>query len=163
MSSTPSGVCSPPSVEDCLACDLAAGRLPLPGGVIHETELWLVEHCVGPLGVGTLIVKPKRHVVHVWELTGAEAAELGPLLRETTSVVASLTQPDQIYVCLWSHEGGVPVHIHFVVQPVTKEQRERYGGGARVQVAMFDAQVPPPSGEVEALAERARAAFAERA
>jgi len=149
-------------VEGCLACDLAAGRLPLPGGVIHETEHWLVEHCVGPLGVGTLIVKPKRHVVHVWELTRAEAAELGPLLRETASVVASLTQPDQVYVCLWSHAGGVPGHIHFVVQPVTKAERERYGGGARVQVAMFDARVAPAPAEVEALAERARAAFAER-
>ncbi len=149
-------------MEGCLACDLATGRVPLPGGVIHEAEHWLVEHCVGPLGVGTLIVKPKRHVVHVWELTGAEAAELGPLLRETASVVASLTQPDQVYVCLWSHKGGVPVHIHFVVQPVTKAERDQHGGGARVQVAMFDAQVPPPPGEVEALAERARAAFAER-
>ena len=149
-------------MEGCLACDLAAGRLPLPGGVIHETEHWLVEHCVGPLGVGTLIVKPKRHVVHVWELTRAEAAELGPLLRETASVVASLTQPDQVYVCLWSHAGGVPGHIHFVVQPVTKAERERYGGGARVQVAMFDARVAPAPAEVEALAERARAAFAER-
>jgi len=146
-------------VEGCLACDLAAGRLPLPGGVIHATELWLVEHCVGPLGVGTLIVKPKRHVVHVWELTGAEAAELGPLLRETASVVASLTQPDQVYVCLWSHEGGVPVHIHFVVQPVTREQRERYGGGARVQVAMFDANVAPSVDDVETFATTARKVF----
>jgi len=146
-------------VEGCLACDLAAGRLPLPGGVIHATELWLVEHCVGPLGVGTLIVKPKRHVVHVWELTGAEAAELGPLLRETASVVASLTQPDQVYVCLWSHQGGVPVHIHFVVQPVTREQRERYGGGARVQVAMFDANVAPSVDDVETFATTARKVF----
>ena len=112
--------------------------------------------------MGTLIVKPKRHVVHVWELTRAEAAELGPLLRETASVVASLTQPDQVYVCLWSHKGGVPVHIHFVVQPVTREQRERYGGGARVQVAMFDARVLLAPAEVEVFGEQARAAFAER-
>lgn len=27
---------------------------------IHETTHWLVEHCVGPLGLGTLIVKPRR-------------------------------------------------------------------------------------------------------
>lgn len=38
----------------CTACDLAAGTLPLPGGRIHETTHWLVEHCVGPLGLGTL-------------------------------------------------------------------------------------------------------------
>lgn len=37
----------------------------------------MVEHCVGPLGVGTLIVKPERHVVHVADLTAEEAASMG--------------------------------------------------------------------------------------
>lgn len=147
-------------LEGCLACDLAEGRLPLPGGRIHETEHWLVEHCVGPLGVGTLIVKPKRHVVHVWELAEDEALELGPLLRVSSSVVSELTSPDQIYVCLWSHQGGIPGHIHFVLQPVTAEQRARLGGAATLQAAMFEAGELPPAGEVEELAERARAAFA---
>ena len=147
-------------VEDCLACDLAEGRIPLPGGLIHESARWLVEHCVGPLGVGTLIVKPKRHVVHVWELDEAECAELGPLLRATSDVVARMTEPDQVYVCLWSHQGGVPVHIHFVIQPVTTEQRGRLGGAATLQAAMFAAAELPPHGEVEAFADRARTAFA---
>ena len=145
--------------EGCLACDLADGRIPLPGGVIHETGHWLVEHTIGSLGLGTLIVKPKRHVLHVWELDGDEAAELGPLLRDTTAVVAELTSPDQVYVCLWSHHGGVPVHVHFVVQPVTAEQRDRHGPGPQLQVAMFEAGELPPGDEVEAYAERARAVF----
>ena len=147
-------------LEGCLACDLAEGRLPLPGGRLHETEHWLVEHCVGPLGVGTLIVKPKRHVVHVWELGEDEALELGPLLRVSSSVVAELTSPDQVYVCLWSHQGGVPGHIHFVLQPVTGQLRSRLGLAAKLQAAMFEAGELPPAAEVEELAERARAAFA---
>ncbi len=72
----------------CIACDLAEGRVDLPGGRIHETEYWLVEHCIGPLGVGTLIVKPKRHVVHLWELTTDEAVEFGPLMHKTSAAVA---------------------------------------------------------------------------
>jgi diadenosine tetraphosphate (Ap4A) HIT family hydrolase len=147
-------------MEGCLACDLAEGRVPLPGGVIHETERWLVEHCVGPLGVGTLIVKPRRHVVHIWELDDDEAAELGPLLQRSAEVVSELTAPHQVYACLWSHHGGVPVHIHFVVQPVTKDQRDRLGGGPYLQAAMFDAKELPPPLEVEAFADRARVAFA---
>ena len=63
------------AMENCLACDLASGRLPLPGGLIHRTGGWLVEHCVGPLGLGTLIVKPGRHVTAVADLTQGEAAE----------------------------------------------------------------------------------------
>jgi hypothetical protein len=47
------------------------------GRVIHEGSRWLVEHCVGPLGVGTLLVDSKRHVTRVAELTEQEAAELG--------------------------------------------------------------------------------------
>jgi len=144
-------------VDGCFACDLAEGRLELAGGRIHETAHWLVEHCVGPLGVGTLIVKPRRHVVHVWELTESEAAELGPLLRKTASVVAGLTRPDQVYVCLWSHG---PAHIHYVIQPVTRAQMNGLDAyGPRLQVAMFDGGEEPPLPEVETFAEQARERF----
>ncbi len=53
----------------------------------------------------------------------------------------------------------MPVHIHFVVQPVTAEQRDRHGTGPRLQAAMFEAGVELPIAEVEAFAGRARAAF----
>jgi diadenosine tetraphosphate (Ap4A) HIT family hydrolase len=149
-------------IAGCLACDLADGRTPLPGGVIHETGHWLVEHCVGPLGVGTLIVKPRRHVVHLWELDENESRELGPLLTDTAAVVAELAQPDQVYVCQWSHKDGVPVHIHFVVQPMTRETRDRHGGAAHAQAAMFDSGELPPAAEVESFASRAREAFGAR-
>lgn len=65
-------------VAGCLGCDLLAGRAPLPGGVIVETTNWVVNHCVGPLNVGTLIVAPRRHVTAVAELSDLEVAELGP-------------------------------------------------------------------------------------
>jgi tRNA (cmo5U34)-methyltransferase len=144
-------------IDGCLACDLAAGRRDLPGGRIHETEHWLVEHCVGPLGVGTLVVKPKRHVVHLWKLRGEEAAELGLLLRRVSKAVARLTSPDQVYVCLWAHAEGEPAHVHFVVQPVTKEARARYATAPALQAAMFSENVTPRRQDVEAFAERARA------
>ena len=145
--------------DGCLVCQQVAGRWSVPGGIIYENDSWLVDHCIGPLGVGTLIVKPKRHVVHVWELTDEEAAELGPLLRRTAAVVAELTSPSQVYVCLWSHRERLPRHVHFVVQPVTQEQLRRQGVGPRAQVAMFDANVPPPEDEVREFADRARALF----
>jgi diadenosine tetraphosphate (Ap4A) HIT family hydrolase len=148
-------------VEGCLACDLADGRLDLPGGRIHETEHWIVEHCVGPLGVGTLLVKPKRHVTRVAELEADEAAELGPLLQRTAAVVDDLVAPDQVYTCLWSHAGRRPVHIHYVVQPATDEAIDRFGAyGPGLQVAMFGSGDELPRDEVDAFADRARAAFA---
>lgn len=141
-------------MEGCIACDLAEGRVPLPGGRVHETAHWLVEHCVGPLGVGTLVVKPKRHVVHVWELTEDEASDLGPLLRQASKAAAELVSPEQVYVCLWSHG---PAHIHFVVQPVTQGQMDELGAfGPRLQVAMFDRNESPSVGDVEDVAARLR-------
>lgn len=147
-------------MADCLACDLAAGRIPLPGGLIHGTPRWLVEHCIGPLEVGTLIVKPRRHVTRVSKLSGAESAELGLLLVRAAAVVDALAEPEQVYVCLWSHAGGVPVHIHWVVQPVTRALMDRYGVlGPALQRSMFDERREPPLAEVELFAERARDTF----
>jgi diadenosine tetraphosphate (Ap4A) HIT family hydrolase len=144
----------------CLACESILSR-SAPGGCIHETEHWFVDHCVGPLGVGTLIVKPKRHVLHVADLTHTEAAELGRLLQETSAVVAELERPEQVYVTLWSHADARPGHIHFVVQPVTQARMAEQGGrhGARLQVEMFDRKVYPDLTAAAAFADQACAVW----
>jgi diadenosine tetraphosphate (Ap4A) HIT family hydrolase len=149
-------------VEGCLACDLLAGRRPCPGGTIFETPHWAVEHCVGPLGVGTLIVKPKRHVLHVADLDLEEAAELGPLLQRTAAALTEAFEPEQVYVCLWSHAGGIPGHIHWVVQPVDGAA-DATRRGPHLQAAMFDRGEIPDPGEVEDAAERVRAVLARSA
>lgn len=150
-------------MESCTACDLADGTVPLPGGRIHETAHWLVEHCVGSLGLGALIVKPRRHVTTVGELTDAEAAELGPLLRTASAIVGELVPAEQVYNCLWSHSGGRPVHVHYVVHPVTASlMAEHRTYGPELQVAMFAQGDAPPDDQVEALADQARSAFDRR-
>ncbi|MFC0601339.1 hypothetical protein [Streptomyces palmae] len=143
-----------------MACDLIAGRVPLPGGVLARTGHWVVEHCVGPLGLGAVVVKPVRHVVHLAELTAEEAAELGPLLQRTSAAVSSVVRPEQVYACLWSHAGGVPGHIHFVVQPVRREDLDRHGAyGPTLQAAMFAEGDRPSEVEVERMCGRLRAAL----
>jgi diadenosine tetraphosphate (Ap4A) HIT family hydrolase len=141
----------------CIACDLTSGRTDLPGGLIHRTAHWRVEHCVGPLGVGTLVVKPSRHVVHVADLTDSEAGELGPLLRRTSSIVSRLAPSSQVYVCLWSHG---PAHIHFVVQPVSEDLMSRLGAhGPALQAAMFGCESSPDPASVADFADAARLEF----
>lgn len=146
--------------NNCMACELADGRRPLPGGQIFRTDSWLVEHCVGPLGLGTLIVKPERHVTSVASLTDREAAELGPLLRKTSAVAERLVDAEQVYNCLWSHARCVPVHIHYVVQPVTAEQMAEFGShGPSLQLAMFSRNAVVQGVEVDRIAQQARVAF----
>ncbi len=144
-------------MDGCLGCDLTASRLDLPGGRIYATNHWVVEHCIGPLGVGTLIVKPFRHCTYFWELTDEECAELGPLLKLLASTIHTLLEPDQVYICLWSHAGWAPGHLHFVLQPSWNHYQRRYTRpGPFLQVDMFEADVEPPREEVEAFAARAR-------
>ncbi len=145
------------NVDGCLACDLSSGKQDLPGGRIYATDHWVVEHCIGPFGVGTLIAKPLRHCLQVSELTKKEAAELGPLLQHATSAIESLIEPDQVYACLWSHAGWTPGHIHFVLQPSwNRFQDEHEKPGPSLQVDMLSKNELPPRDEVEAFAEQAR-------
>jgi diadenosine tetraphosphate (Ap4A) HIT family hydrolase len=147
-------------VSACETCEsITLGTAP--GGCIHQTDHWYVDHCIGPLGVGTLIVKPKRHVVGVADLQAAEAAELGLVLQQAAAVVSALEQPEQVYVTLWSHMHAVPGHIHFVVQPVTRARMNEHDGrhGVRLQVEMFDRRIDPDPAEAAAFADRARAAW----
>lgn len=144
-------------VQGCLCCDLTSGRMTPPGGAIHDTRRWRVDHCIDSLGVGTLIVKPVRHVTSVGALDPEEAAELGPLLQRVSQVVQELTEAEQVYVCLWSHAGGVATHIHWVVQPITKAHMERYRGyGPHLQQAMFAADELLDRHAAEELAVRVR-------
>ena len=141
----------------CLACDLTSGDRELPGGRVHSTDHWVVEHCVGPLGVGTLLVKPFRHCLSVGQLLPEEAAELGPLLASASACVQHLMEAEQVYVCLWSHAGWSPGHIHFVVQPSWGHLRERFSApGPTLQSEQFHANVGPARSDVEAFCDRAR-------
>jgi ATP adenylyltransferase len=106
------------------------------------------------------LIKPKRHVVHVWELTAEEAREFGPLLRRTAQIAAELTPCEQVYTTQWSHAGGGPGHLHWVIQPVTRDQTLMFGLGPGLQQAMFVEGSLPTVEVVDAIADRARLMFA---
>jgi ATP adenylyltransferase len=150
--------------QGCLGCDLLAGRRPLPGGVVHQTPNWVVNHAVGPLNVGTLVVAPREHVVAVSELDERAADELGPVLRTTAKVVDELCRPEQVYVCLWSHGESERKHLHFVVQPVTSDLVRSYGGlrSEQLQAMMFRTGTEPPAEQVAAFCAEVRAWFRSR-
>jgi diadenosine tetraphosphate (Ap4A) HIT family hydrolase len=117
-----------------------------------------VEHCIGPLGVGTLVVKPFRHCVHFWELSDEEVGELGLLLKLVGNTVQTILEPDQIYICQWSHMGWKPGHLHFVVQPSWNHlQKEYQRPGPFLQVDMFKAGKEPSRKEIETFCVKARA------
>ncbi|MGW0230928.1 HIT family protein [Actinopolymorpha singaporensis] len=148
-------------VTGCLGCDLLAGRRELPGGVIHQTDHWVVNHVVGPLNLGTLVVAPRRHMVAVAELSVEAAEELGRVLRDASRMVEALCEPEQVYVCQWSHGEPARKHLHFVVQPVTTDVVRAFGGrrSEQLQAAMMVRDYEAPREQVEAFCERGRRWF----
>jgi diadenosine tetraphosphate (Ap4A) HIT family hydrolase len=164
------GTGGPPPDDDagvvgCLGCDLMSGRRHLPGGVVHETPSWVVNHAVGSMNLGTLILAPREHVVAVADLPDAAVAEMGPLLRAIARVVESICRPEQTYVCLWSHGDAARRHLHIAVQPVTTELVHRYGGvrSEQLQARILASGEQPADADVEAFCDEARRRFRETA
>jgi diadenosine tetraphosphate (Ap4A) HIT family hydrolase len=139
------------SVEGCLACDATAGRIEVPGGMIAETAHWHADHCIGPFGVGAVVVKTKEHVEDLWRLPDGAAAELGPFLRRMSGAIVDGLGAERAYLTMWVDKP--PLHVHMVAYPrwPTDEKRgwdldrERWAAG------------PPPSDEAAEAAERLRA------
>jgi len=148
-------------VAGCLGCDLLAGRRALPGGIVHQTAGWVVNHVVGPMNLGTLVVGPKEHIVAVADLGDTAAAEFGPVLRDTARVVEELCRPEQTYLALWSHGASARKHLHIAVQPVTTAVVARYGGmrSEQLQARMLASGDEPAIADVERFCEQARELF----
>jgi hypothetical protein len=147
----------------CFACELIEHPERVPGGLIATLGGWVVEPCVGPLGVGTVIVKPSRHVTSLADLDPTETDQMGPLLINVARAVTAARAeagdtPEQVYCCLWSHADRRPGHIHFVVQPVSAALMAHYDAyGPALQLRMFEANEPMDPTLVAEAAARIRA------
>lgn len=127
------------NVEGCLACDVLAGRVEVPGGRIDETGHWCAEHCLGPFGVGAVVVKTKDHIESLWELPEAVAAELGPFLRRISGAVVDGLGAERAYLTMWVDK--LPLHVHMVVYPRWPDEEER---GPVIDQKRYDAGPPAP-------------------
>lgn len=151
-----------PQLAGCLGCEIATGRRHVPGGIVHQTSRWIVNHAVGRLNLGTLIIAPRDHVVAVADLDDDAAAELGPLLRDAARVVEVICRPEQTYVCVWSHGRTERRHLHILVQPVTTALVAQYGGlrSEQLQARLMTSAEPADPAEVERFCADARQHFA---
>jgi ATP adenylyltransferase len=91
--------------KSCVAYDPLNGNAGLPGGYVYRNEHWSLEAGIGPFPVGTLILKPIRHVLNFSNLSIDESREFVTLLKIATEMVVRLTKCDQTYICQWSHMG----------------------------------------------------------
>jgi diadenosine tetraphosphate (Ap4A) HIT family hydrolase len=105
------------TMNGCVACAEIAGELPAPGGIIFDDGLWFVSHHTGPYtDAGELIAKTRRHCESLSELTLAEAAALGPLLRACVAAITHVVVSERIYAVSFNERIR---HVHFLLLPRT--------------------------------------------
>ncbi len=85
---------------DCYYCVRhRTGEDPPPGGWLVEDEDWLVGHGPAHMSLpGTLRIESRRHFTDFAEMTGAEAASFGVLLRELYRAVRPVTGAERIHL-----------------------------------------------------------------
>jgi diadenosine tetraphosphate (Ap4A) HIT family hydrolase len=112
----------------CVACEANAGQRTAPGGVIHQDVYWRLEHALSPAPLaGWLILKPLRHCEGLEELTEAEAAALGPLLRRACAALRAATGAAKVYSAFW---GEAVAHLHIHLIPRAPDLAEELRGPA---------------------------------
>ncbi len=121
--------------SECVACAVNSGRLQPPGGPIYVDELWQADHEFTPLLRGYVILKPRRHVHELADLTDSETATLGPLLRQLLRAMRSVLAPERIYVASFAETVH---HLHFHLVPRYAEYaRPGTGSAARRRPRRF--------------------------
>jgi diadenosine tetraphosphate (Ap4A) HIT family hydrolase len=102
--------------SECVSCAAEAQPDLPPRDRIYVGPHWRAAHAFGTALRGWLVVLPRRHVLALDELTGAEASGLGPLLRALTAALREVTGCDKTYVALFAEAEGFG-HVHFHVIP----------------------------------------------
>ena len=102
-------------MDGCFTCEVNSGQRPTPGGPIYESGLWVADHGTPPLLAGYVVLKPRRHVGDVADLTPEESAGFGPAVRTVMDAIRSALRPERTYMC--SFVETVPQHLHFHLLP----------------------------------------------
>ena len=129
---------------DCLACQLLAGSQSVPGGTIAENDWWVADHCVGPYGLGAVVLKTRAHRENLWDLSVAESASLGPFMQQLSEAIALAMTAERVYVSLWVDQP--PYHVHFVLQPRYPDGHHPEDLGLKgLELQVFRTLSKPPS------------------
>jgi diadenosine tetraphosphate (Ap4A) HIT family hydrolase len=146
--------------SDCHICQKQDGLktgselldAPRPGGYIVERENFVAEHAPRQeSSAGTVIVEARRHFLDFGEMTPAESAELGSILRRLIPAIKAATSVTRVYyLAVMEHSP----HFHLWLVP-KKDEGDLRG-------VDYLAQRPPLTSsfsEAEAMSQKIRAEF----
>jgi diadenosine tetraphosphate (Ap4A) HIT family hydrolase len=99
---------------DCLLCRGTAGDAELERIQVWEDAHWRLTMSLVAEVPGFSYLEPKRHIPHVTDLDGEEAATFGEVLARVTRVLRDETGVALVYVYIFG--GSIP-HLHVHLAP----------------------------------------------
>jgi diadenosine tetraphosphate (Ap4A) HIT family hydrolase len=150
-------------VDACVLCDPERAARELMRATVWEDRLWRLSTTLFGAVPGFSYLEPRRHVPHITDLDGDEAATFGATIARVTSALRDATGASLVYVYVFG--AGVP-HLHVHLAPHRENDAlnsaiirgeltfEKLPNGATV---MRSAEYPPrPDAEMRAAADRVR-------
>jgi diadenosine tetraphosphate (Ap4A) HIT family hydrolase len=102
------------SDEPCMLCAPEIADREFDRVRLWEDELWRLSAVLrGPIP-GFAHLKPRRHIRHITDLDGAEAATFGPVLARVTRALRDATGAELTYACVF---GDHVSHLHVNLAP----------------------------------------------
>jgi diadenosine tetraphosphate (Ap4A) HIT family hydrolase len=110
------GAGQPSAVKNaaCLLCDPAAADATLHRIEVWSDRIWRLTMALRSEVLGFSYLEPRRHVAHVEDLDGDEAASFGRALAITTAALKDQTLAERVYVYIFGE--GIP-HLHLHLAP----------------------------------------------
>ena len=111
-------------MSDCLSCQLLRkrdrGEAP-PWDSIYRSDYWDLAHAYNTSYLGWLVLIVRRHIEALDEMTFAEAADLGALIREVSLALKQQIGCQKTYVMQFAESADHP-HVHFHLVPRMPDQ-----------------------------------------
>jgi diadenosine tetraphosphate (Ap4A) HIT family hydrolase len=102
----------PPS--DCALCRGVDGDPDLGRVEVWRDDLWRLMTSIESEVLGFSYLEPLRHIPHITDLDGPEAATFGAVLGRVTSALKEATGAELVYIYVFG--GGIP-HLHVHLAP----------------------------------------------
>ena len=132
----------------CPLCDWSEADRVFQRVEVGQNRLWRVTTSLVAPVAGFSYLEPKRHIPHITDLDGEEAATLGPTLAALARTLRDATGAQLVYVNVF---GERVAHLHFNLAP------HREGDALRGGPALLaEGAVPLPPKELEATAAQIR-------
>ncbi len=145
----------------CILCRGRAADGELRRVEVWRDDLWRLTASLTAEVAGFCYLEPHRHVPHITELDGPEAASFGAVLSKAARALRAATGAELVYVYVFG--GGVEhLHVHLAPHVAGDALNEQMVRGALVERRLPSGLTEVVSEEFPALPEALQRATAER-